>query len=220
MSSEAAACPTCAHPRKRGVTVGQVIKWIFVAPLAVMVFSCAYMATRVADTVEPSVAEAAGSDVGSERSPEAIEAAEILQGKAWKYEEYIDELTGKTVKTATLYSTNTVELTRPYAKPQLGRIVLRRHPTHGHDVMIRLFRGQILCSASQGCDVPVRFDEASPLRYTGIEPADHSSESLFLREVDGFVRRLKGAEKVVVGLTFFRDGQRTLHFEPGGLSWD
>lgn len=126
-------------------------------------------------------------------------------------------MTGKMTKTARVISTNTLNLDFPYNGAQNGYLTIRNHPQYGHDVIVRIERGQLLCDISDGCTLMVRFDDDAPQAFTALEPADNSSESLFISNYKRFTTRLKTAKRVRIQLNIYQEGAQYLEFDTTGF---
>lgn len=160
-------------------------------------------------------------------SPEAARArgmvealqAQVVQenlGKQWMYAESEDPMSSKTSRTASVISANRFEFGFPYGGPQNARLTLRRHPRWGNDVVLVIERGQILCSSYE-CPVRIRFDDDPPKTFTGTEPADNSSETVFIPGFNAFEARLKKAKKLLVEVNIFQQGTLQAEFDVEGF---
>jgi hypothetical protein len=148
---------------------------------------------------------------------DASSAAEAAARGDWDYSSDEDAMTGKTTKTARVTSTNTINLDAPYNGPQNGTLIIRNHPQYGHDVIVRIEQGQLLCGISDGCTLMVRFDDDAPVAFTALEPADNSSESLFISNYKRFTARLKTAKRVRIQLNIYQNGSQYLEFNTTGF---
>ena len=160
-------------------------------------------------------------------TPEAAKAktmieglqAQVVQenlGKQWIYTESPDQMSSKTTRSASVISKNSFEFGFPYAGPQNARLTLRRHPRWGNDVVLVIERGQLLCSTYE-CPVRVRFDDDAPKTYSGTEPADNSSETIFIPGFNAFEARLKKAKKVLIEVNVFQQGVLQVEFDVEGF---
>ena len=160
-------------------------------------------------------------------TPEAEEAAKLsaeLKEKAaidaigaqWVYSKSEDGMTGKMSSGAMVQSANTFEFDFPYQGAQHATLTLRKHPRHGKDVILAIEKGQIQCS-SYDCLVRVRFDDESPKTYTGNEPADNSSEYVFIPAYGTFSTKLKTAKRVRIEVNVFHQGALMAEFDVSGF---
>lgn len=158
-------------------------------------------------------------------SPEAAKARDALPkltalvedektNGPWVYDAREDAMTGKRVMQAMIRSENTIDLDFPYQGAQHGSLLLRKHPKWGNDVILSIEKGQILCH-SDDCDISVRFDDEQPVTYSGNEPADNSSEVVFLPYA--MAKRMERAKRVRIQLTLFNNGTHVLEFNVKGF---
>ena len=138
----------------------------------------------------------------------------------WRYQDGVDQMTGKAESYAVVESDNSLNLSSPYSGRNHGRLTVRRHPKYGLDVVVSVDKGQILCRAYDGCSVMVRFDDGKPQRFSAVEPADYSSESVFLTNRARFISAAKKSKRILVQIPMFREGEQVLEFAvPVGLVW-
>jgi hypothetical protein len=100
------------------------------------------------------------------------------QTSSWDYSQLKTKWVDGKVYTATIESTNTINLDFPYNGEQHGLLLLREHPKHGKDVVLKIQRGQLLDSEYND-PVVVRFDSDKPLTFSSVGASDHSTETLF-----------------------------------------
>jgi zinc ribbon protein len=136
----------------------------------------------------------------------------------WSYVQNEDAMAKGTVSEASVKSSNTVNFSFPYAGDQHGTLTLRTHPRYGKDVIFSLEKGQIPCpSYSGGCKVLVRFDDAAAIQYTGVAPADNSTETVFIRDYSGFVARMSKAKTVRISANIYQEGAPVFEFDVRGF---
>lgn len=146
---------------------------------------------------------------------EKIAAALEARGE-WNYSNYADDATGKTAKTASVTSKNSMNFGFPYSGSQYGRFTVRNHPRFGVDAYLQIDQGQLLCDTYNNSDVLVRFDNGPATRYSCGSPADHSSETVFIRNVAGLEARMKTAKKMFITVSVYQEGSRTWEFNVKG----
>jgi hypothetical protein len=128
-------------------------------------------------------------------------------------------MTDQTVKTACVTSSNEVHLSSPYG-PRSAQLCIRQHPEFGRDVYLSLNgSGQILCRSYDNCTIPIRFDDGAVQRFTGNEPSDNSSETVFVANEGRFITSAKSASRIRVQLEFYQNGNQTFDFPAKGLEW-
>lgn len=138
-------------------------------------------------------------------------------GKQWRYTRTEDSMSGQVSHTAVVTSTNQFEFDFPYAGPQRGELTIRRHPRWGNSVIFAIERGQILCNSYSSCPIRVRFDDGAPRTLSGNEPADNSSEYVFLPGYNDFVSRLQKAKRVRIEVNVFQQGAVMAEFDVEGF---
>jgi hypothetical protein len=139
-------------------------------------------------------------------------------GQQWTYDVREDKMTGGATRHAYVLSTNTVTFRSPYAGAQHGRLSLRIDPQYGRDVIFSIERGQLLCRSFEDCDVLVRFDEGKPERFSAVGPADNSSETVFFRNYDRFLGKLRKAQIVRISLNVYQEGAPVFEFDVSGFN--
>jgi hypothetical protein len=135
----------------------------------------------------------------------------------WTYRTSTDPMGRGKVITARVLSSSTITFGSPYGGAQRATLTLRSHPEWGKDVILSIQRGQFLCRRDE-CGVLVRFDNGKPESYDAVESADHSTETIFLRDYDYFVRRLLKAKRLRIEAIFYQEGRRILEFDVSGLN--
>jgi len=139
---------------------------------------------------------------------------------SWDYSQFEDEMGRGTVYVATIQSSNTINLDFPYNGEQYGKLMLREHPKHGKDVILKIERGQLLDS-DYNDSVVVRFDTDKPLTFSSVGASDHSTETLFLRgnAFSVFSTRLKSAKTVRIQAPIYQGGNQVFIFDVEGFNW-
>ena len=158
---------------------------------------------------EPSPTNPAPAEVVPEPEP---------TGQQWIYDHREDSMTGKMTHTAHVLSTNTVNFDFPYGGQQHGKLMLRTDPKYGQDVIFTIEQGQILCRSYEACDVLVRFDDGKPQRFSGLGPADNSTETVFIRNYGRFVKSLRQAKIVRISINVYQEGAPVFEFDVSGLN--
>jgi hypothetical protein len=144
-----------------------------------------------------------------------LEAERIARGD-WTYSTGTDEATGKTTKSAFLTSKNSMNFDSPYEGIQYGRFVVRNHPRFGVDAYLSIDKGQLLCNSYSNSTVLVRFDNGAASSYSCGEPADYSSDVVFIRGVGRLENRMKTAKKMFITISVYNEGSRTWEFNVRG----
>jgi hypothetical protein len=137
-------------------------------------------------------------------------------GNSWSYDEQPDKMGRGVIKTASVDSINTVSFNFPYNGEQHARLTVRKHPEHGNDVMLRIERGQFLTGV-EGCTVTLRFDDNPPIKLHGDEPADLSTNVLFIEGYDRIVSNLERAKRLRIEAPFYQEGNQVFDFDVQGF---
>ncbi len=141
--------------------------------------------------------------------------------KTWDFTTDIDEMTDSKNIWATLVSDNSIKQEFPY-DITYGKITVRYMKKYGYDVLVQITSGQIHGSAySDDNYVMVRFDKDKPIKYWFDEPADNSSDCIFIRKKNDFITRCKKAKTIKVEIPLYQAGRPVFEFhvdEP--LKWE
>jgi len=138
----------------------------------------------------------------------------------WDYEDQTDKMTSKRVLTASVRSSNSLDLAFPYRGENYGWLTVRKHPAHGLDVILQVSKGQIQCSAHFDCQLLVKFDDAPPVKFKGMPPEDHTSTIVFISNTKSFLQKAAKARRILIQPTFFKNGAPILTFDtPEPLVW-
>ena len=136
----------------------------------------------------------------------------------WQYATFDDLASGKTYKSASLRSENSINLDFPYSGAQKGTLSIRRHPRWGFDIYLRVEKGQIISTSSwDNKTMVVRFDNEEVNNWRYNDPADNSSDYIFVSSVDRFYSKLLSSEKIYITINMFQAGQRTFVFKVKGF---
>lgn len=143
---------------------------------------------------------------------EAESEARRLKG-LWAYHSTDDKDAGGVVRTAYLYSSNSLGAAEGASPAPRARLVLRRHPQWGDDVYLLSERGHFACGSP--CTVSVRFDDAAAVVYPAKLP-ETGEPAMFVEDFRQFVGALPGAKRVRFQVTLADGSQHEPEFELGG----
>ena len=132
---------------------------------------------------------------------------------AWKHKTANDTLTGKSIHTAEIRSSNSLRLSYPYQGANRGWLSVRKHPQHGLDVYVTIDRGQIVCPYV-GCSIRFRVDDGDPTEVPAIRSSDGASTTLFFSYPHEAVELFRSGKEIAIQLTLFRSGEHVLRFNP------
>lgn len=131
----------------------------------------------------------------------------------WVYHSGEDADAGGVVRSAYLYSSNTLGEAEPGKQAPKARLVLRRHPQWGDDVYLLTDKGKYACA--NPCTVSVQFDDAPATDYPGKLP-ETGEPAMFVEDFKTFVTALPGAQRVRFNVTLDDGSTHTPEFEVGG----
>lgn len=158
-----------------------------------------------------------GRRAAAELEPLRKAVAYEQKGRQWSYDTSSEGMSGKSVRTAWVYSSNTINLGFPYQGEQHAKLLLRRHPRWGNDVILLIEQGQVLCHSYGDCYVAVRFDDEKLRRYEGNPPSDNSSESIFIPAFGTFMKELPSAKKLKIEIQIYQAGNQVFEFDVSGF---
>jgi hypothetical protein len=131
----------------------------------------------------------------------------------WAYHTTDDKDAGGTVRTAYVYSANTLGPPEAGKEAPKARLVLRRHPQWGDDVYLLSDRGHFQCG--DPCTVSVQFDDAPATVYPAKLP-ETGEPAMFVEDFKTFVTALPNAARVRFDVVLRDGGAQTPEFEVGG----
>lgn len=131
----------------------------------------------------------------------------------WVYHSGEDADAGGVVRSAYLFSSNTLGPAEAGQEAPRARLVLRRHPQWGDDVYLLTGRGHFSCG--NPCTVSVQFDDAAPTDYPGKLP-ETGEPAMFVEDFRTFVTTLPGAQRVRFTVTLDDGSTHVPEFEVGG----
>ena len=135
----------------------------------------------------------------------------------WHYEETQDDMSNGVIRLAWKLSDNEVNFGSPYEGAQSATLRLRVHPRWGKAAYVQIQRGQLICNPYDDCHVLVRFDDGVSQRFSTSQPADHSTETMFINNYNRFVSQLRSAKVVRVSLSIYQEGEQTFTFDVRGF---
>ncbi len=145
-----------------------------------------------------------------------------INAKRWETSTSIDEMTGTENIWKSLTSDNTHHFDFPYEGGSTLKLTVRYMKKYGNDVILKISSGQVLCSEYNGTNyVNIRFDDEAPMRFYTNEPADYSSDHVFLNNPTKFINKAKKAKTIKVEIPIYEEGRPIFTFtvdEP--LTWD
>lgn len=143
-----------------------------------------------------------------------IEIEAEISKKTWDIRTEKDEMTDSKNIWATLLSDNYIKQDFPYEGFTYAKITVRYMKKYGYDVLINITNGQIHGSKySNENYIIARFDEGSPKKYWYDEAADLSSDVVFVRSKNEFIKKCKEAKKIKIEIPIYKGGRPVFSFE-------
>lgn len=133
-------------------------------------------------------------------------------GAEWAYGTSTDAMSGKTIHSSGIESTNSMSLGFPYKGANHGRLAVFQRETGEPSVLFAIEKGQLICASYTGCSVNVRFDESQPIRFDASETADHDSRYLFIKNGRRFTASASKAKRILVEVLVYQAGAQILEF--------
>ena len=228
ISKSALQCPSCGSKFKRTSAFTMFIAlFIGLGVVASIVGSLFDNPSPTSDSAQSAVQAtakltteqqaAATKENAQSNAPKNAEGAVAL-GTKWQYNESKEPMGQGTIKLASVDSINEIQFDFPYQGRQRGTLLIQSHPRHGKAVALQVQRGQFLCGV-RGCSVSVKFDDGKVVTFSGSEPSDHSSMTLFITGHDRFVSEVKKGKRLAIEAEFFQEGSKVFEFDVEGLNW-
>lgn len=202
VSSEAKTCPHCGvpHPKRKRYGCGAAILIIG----GVLVFAAMIAGPR------------GGGNPTSPRAPAKAPAEPPKPGAQWRYASFVDEMSGKTSKQATVMSGNFFEFSSPYRGRQYAELTLRNHPRHGRAAILEIQRGQFDCRMDD-CSLQVRFDDGPARAFRFAKPESNDTTMLFVRDYGTFYSSLSKSGLVRIEGKFYQQAPVVFMFNVSDL---
>ena len=144
-------------------------------------------------------------DSASLIEPKTID--EIYGGFKWKYRKVLDEMSGKLIKMAMVYTEKTFMLFNSPYEEHRGSLTVRDHPRYGRGVMINVGDGILV-----GDYVSARFDDGPVKRYEIARPESRTGHMVFIRNHSTFLKNLRKSDTLRVEVRFYNDHTVVLKF--------
>lgn len=210
LESEAASAnaqPPATPPTKMKVN-GCLIAVAAIFLLLVLAVTCSRLSPP--ETPDKEGSEEAVATRDATATPEA-------PADPWRYSEQVDAMSDKVTHHACIESAAMVHLDFPY-ESQRPTLCIRVSPKFGKDVILQLPKGgQFICRSYSGCAVRVRFDDGAVQSFSANEPADGSSDAMFIANDTRFVAGMRAAKRVRIDAEYFQNGVQTMDFPVAGF---
>jgi len=110
------------------------------------------------------------------------------------------------------------ELQPPYPDPQRAMLIMRRDPKYGHDVILKIERGQILTGVDE-ISIRVKFGDNPEQTFEATGPADYDTTTMFIHGYDRFIQGLRHSNSASIEIPLYDDGERVMTFKWDTFPW-
>ena len=132
--------------------------------------------------------------------------------KEWKFTFDEDEMNSSRNVYARISSLNTIAQDFPYGATG-ANICIRYMKKYGYDVLVTIDEGQFSGIEVSGTNyIMVRFDKGKAIKYWYSNPDDGSSDCVFIRKANDFIKRCKEAKDIKIELPLFQNGRPVFKF--------
>lgn len=185
-----------------------MLKSIFLLILVLIFIACSPNEKRNEPTTQDTVGEKA--ETPTETPKEKI--------SKWFYSEKVDKMTSEVKKFAWINANELLHFDFPYDGGSTATLTIRK-ANNDIDIYISVSKGQFT-STYDNQFVTVRFDDNPPQKIKYLEPADHSSDLIFLTQEKEILKNIKKSKKMLVEAMFFNEGNRVMEFNIENLVFD
>lgn len=148
----------------------------------------------------------------SEDVENAKKEVEKEKVKEWEFSFDEDEMTGSRNVYARISSDNTINQGFPYGATG-ANIGIRYTKRYGYDVLVTIDEGQFSGIDVSGTNyIMVRFDKGKAIKYWYNETDDGSSDCVFIRKANDFIKRCKVAKDIKIELPLYQNGRPVFKF--------
>lgn len=148
----------------------------------------------------------------SEDVENAKKEVEKEKVKEWKFSFDEDEMTSSRNVYARISSLNTIAQDFPYGATG-ANICIRYMKKYGYDVLVTIDEGQFSGIEVSGTNyIMVRFDKGKAIKYWYSNPEDGSSDCVFIRKANDFIKRCKEAKDIKIELPLYQNGRPVFKF--------
>ena len=132
----------------------------------------------------------------------------------WQYDKLPEEMSGKTILQAILYTKETFSLSSPYSGEQRAYLKIRTHPRYGKDILFGVRSGILMQKY-----VSARFDDRPMRKFDIIESENGDHTALFIANYNEFLKELKKSKSLRLEVKFYEEPTQILRFNVEGLKW-
>jgi hypothetical protein len=135
----------------------------------------------------------------------------------WKYDTVKNKMTDAKDIFCRVQSNESLSLTAPYDGVNFGQLTVRR--MNGQiDIIISIMKGQI-SGGYENEYFKARFDDGKQTTFSYSEPADNSTETIFVQNKSKFLKMLTASKKVLIQIPLYQNGNQILEFNTEGLKF-
>lgn len=142
---------------------------------------------------------------------------ELEIAKNWIYTESKDDMTDDINKYATAIAENELYFDFPYQGWSESALIIRKKQWE-LNIILQVKPSQILWDYNYPT-IRARFDNNKPVIFSYTEPADNSSDSIFIGSEYKFLESLKKSKKLLLEVWFYQNWTRTIEFNTEWLKW-
>ena len=149
----------------------------------------------------------------------ATKLVDTAKKETWQYSDEDDKMTSIKTYFAQVDANEELLFDFPYDGGSTASIFIR-NKEKSNNVMLRVSKGQFICSPSSGCTIRIRFDDTKAETFECSEPSDYDPTTLFINSASRFIKKCKNSKKMIVEAEFYRAGLKQMEFNIEGLKWD
>jgi len=138
----------------------------------------------------------------------------------WEYYDGVDKMDNKKIKAARTISTNTINFGLGFEYTDFTLTVRNLNAGQGNEITMRSNNEYpFLLSYNYSEKCRVKFDDEQPSNYS-YNAGKATASTIFFNKPNQFISKLKKAEKLMIGCTFYGRGEEIIEFNVKGLVWD
>lgn len=179
------------------------MKKLLIAIIVCSMFSCSDKAKSAPNTETSEITE----------QPAVSEIPETN----WIYSSDVDKMTNLETKQAQLTANEELQFEFPYDGGSTATLTIIKKGAEKF-VLLSVSKGQFITHINGG-SIKVKFDNNAPITFGTVQPADYSSDAIFINSESKFIKKLKSANRVIIETEFFNEGTRQIEFDTKGFKF-
>lgn len=188
------------------------MKKIIISILCIIVFMVACINSNN-DTSTITTKNVSSDETISTSDSISTNKVQEIYNKTWEYSTEIDNMDDSKNFWYSLRSDNFANFDFPYQGDSYLTIQVRYMKKYGYDVLLTIDKGQMVGNDINGTNyVRVRFDNGKPEKYYYNEPADYSSDCVFIKNKSKFIKKCKSAKTIIIEQEFYQAGFHQFKF--------